>query len=106
MIHVQFTIEVDRGKVDELVDFFGKELFPENSQDIASLGGRFLGMWTTIWGNRHEIIIMVAFPNEEAYHKVGLHSTEQHKKALARWLAATPRVNVKVLRPAPWSPLQ
>ncbi|MDD4860098.1 MAG: hypothetical protein PHR56_07870 [Dehalococcoidales bacterium] len=106
MVHVQFTLEVERNKVNELMDFFGREIYPENARDIASLGGKFLGMWSTVWGNRHEIIIMVAFPSEETYSKVGAHPTEPYRKALEKWMEATPRANVKVLRPAPWSPLQ
>ena len=107
MIHILFTLEVPRRKVNEMLEFFGKKLFSQNQEDIAKVGGKFLGIWSTVWGNMNEITLLVAFPNEEAYGRVWeLPQAEEYKKALAKWHELSPKATTKVMRPASFSPLQ
>lgn len=107
MIHVLATVEVPRGKVDEFLEFFEKEMMPWEEQILPKVGGKLLGVWSTVWGKQGEITFLVALPNEEALRKAEeVPGDEKVKTAPARWNAITPNATRKIMRPASFSPIQ
>lgn len=101
MIHILATVEVPRGKTDECLEVFEKEMLPWTQEMLPKVGGKLLGVWSTLWGKQGEITILVAAPNEEAIRKA-----EALKKSPAKWNNFTPVATRKVMRPASFSPIQ
>ncbi|MFC1592997.1 NIPSNAP family protein [Candidatus Omnitrophota bacterium] len=109
MINILITMEVPRHKVDEILYWYGKELFPWEEENFPKVGGRILGVWSTMWGEMGEITILSTYPNEEARRIKGpaMHAdNEEISKKFAKWQEYTPKGNRRVMRPAPYSPLQ
>ena len=107
MLHVLATVEVPRGEVDKYLQIFEKEMVPWEEEVMSKVGGKLLGVWSTLWGKQGEITILVAVPNEEAVRKAeALPVDEKLKNAPARWNQVTPIATRKVMRPASFSPIQ
>lgn len=107
MIYTMFTFSVPRGKVNEILEFLGKEVFPRDQELASKVGGKIVGVWSTVYGNVGEITGMAAWPSLDARQKfMDLPKDEKCQKVLAKWMELTPNATSKAMRPAPFSPLQ
>ena len=108
MVYVEFTMEVARNKVQEALRCYQDKFLPWDKENVEKVGGKLIGYWYTEYGKTGEIIMMIAYPTLDAREKLlqALWQDEELQKELADWFGYTPTATVRVLRPAPFSPLQ
>lgn len=110
MVYVEITIEIPRHRVREALEAFEKNAFPWDEAAMQKVGARTIGCWHTLDGRQGEITFLLAYPSlaeREKLLSLGDQDAELSNWVKGVWQAKySPFATVKVLRPAPFSPLQ
>ena len=107
MIYVQVTAKVERNKLDEVIELFGKTLFPWDDEVYAKTGGKTIGQWTTFIGEKGEITLLCGFPSLASFEKYyEVSPPEDVQKAINKYKELVPNATYKIMTPTPYSPLK
>jgi hypothetical protein len=111
MIYVEIRIKLPRHRVQEALEAWGATGAKWDEENMHKLGCKVVGCWSTQYGaKRGEITFLMAYPTLEMRDQ--LHAAIQKDKTFSKWMTEVWRekfaadARVRVLKPAPFSPLK
>ena len=108
MIYAMFIARIERAEMKEATDLFESTFFENDKKILASVGGKFVGAWTTSIGSgKGEFSIMLAFPSLAAYEEaMKIPPPEDKLEAAHKYMKLAKYADYKIMVPTSWSPAQ
>ena len=102
VIYEERRYDVSPARKAEFIEFFKKTVIPL----VSKYGGKVIGVWDTLIGNRNEVIVLLAF--DDILKRMECWDKFKKDEAFVKAIPTLPPngVIVSILQPVEYSPLQ